>query len=237
MALVNPTDLCVDRVDVKVDELVVFTASLMLKCYKLARVQKCVAGRPPLPKAPSEPAAAVGEQSESAGLTVCDALLPAEMGAGTLMAAVAEATMPQALAEPSWQSYWAMLRWKIPSVFYDRCAEQLSAVMPDFTQAIERQLQMSACGVSLPMHGAAAVGHTQTGLYSKWLFCEGILLTQPSLCALITTTLRQYHKTSVHPGPVGIICLSRPEVLLSDMSLEHAKWVRGHSSIVQRACT
>jgi hypothetical protein len=132
-----------------------------------------------------------------------------------------------------------MLRWKIPSaVFYDRCAEQLSEVMPDFIQVLERQLQMYASGVSLPLHDAAAVGHTKDGLYGKWLFCEGVLLTQPSLRGLLTATLRQYHKTSVHPGAVGIICLSRPEVLLSDLSLESqvGEGPQQHRSAGMHAC-
>jgi len=221
----------------------------MLTCVKMARVQKLVMPGvgSKAPAASSKPQRHADTEGQGGTLIACEPHLPTEMGAGTLVALarqqqhhVCHQAIGQVASDGHWQSYWAVLKWKLGHpVFYDRGTEQLSPVLPDFIKVIERQRDMSACGVSLPLHGAAAVGHDKAnGLYTNWLFAEGMLLTQASLRALVTTTLQQHHASSVHPSKaVGVMVLARPDVLLAQMSLEQARWVHKNSRMVQEACT
>jgi hypothetical protein len=98
------------------------------------------------------------------------------------------------------------------------------------------QTAMSAAGVSLPMHGPGAVGHGDGGLYTQWQFCEGVILPQPWARSLLGKTLGRHHDSSPHAQmAVGIICLSRPDFILSSMSLQQARWLHTHSKLVQRS--
>jgi hypothetical protein len=77
---------------------------------------------------------------------------------------------------PIKQQYWGIMHWKLEPALA-AYAGSLSDVLPDFSREVAVQQAMSACGVSLPMHGSAAVGHGPPGLYTNWLFSEGIAIS------------------------------------------------------------
>lgn len=132
------------------------------------------------------------------------------------------------------QHYWGVLPWQLVC---DGPEQQL----PDFGREVLIQQAVSAAGISLPMHGCGAVGHASQqhgGLYTSWMFCEGCLLTRPWARELLTQALAKNHTTSCHQGcPVGIICLARPDVVLSEVSLVQARWLAQHSKVIQAALT
>jgi hypothetical protein len=118
------------------------------------------------------------------------------------------------------------MHWKLEPALA-AYAGSLSNVLPDFSREVAVQQAMSACGVSLPMHGSAAVGHGPPRLYTNWLFSEGIVLKQPWLRRLITGILNKHHKSSPHLHmAVGVVCVTRPDCILSDMILEQARWLQ-----------
>jgi hypothetical protein len=125
-------------------------------------------------------------------------------------------------------TYWGTLTWR-----FGEAVECVTDALPDFTGEILVQQAMSAAGLSLPLHGFGVVGHG-TGLYTRWHVSEGVLLTQPWLRRLLTATLQQQHLSSPHlQASVGIICLSRPTCILSNLSLTQAQWLSRHISVVQ----
>lgn len=213
-------------VDVNMHDLKIFTDTLMFSCVKLAQVHKVNAVKQ------NCAVASQAAPAQSQSIVVCEsALLPPAAGIETVKA-MASSRQP----ERQKQSYWGILHWKLEAaLIYNQSTGILTDILPDFRNEVLVQTAMSAAGVSLPMHGCAAVGHDSAGgMYTQWRFCEGVILTQPWMRHLISDTLAKHHDSSPHRRmAVGIICLSRPDCILSNMSLDQARWLSKHSKTVQ----
>jgi hypothetical protein len=180
-------------------------------------------------------AAAESEPAQSQSVVICDPSLQlpvASVGIETVKAIRAgERVLPK---QHVTQRYYGILPWQSEPTL--QATGALKDMLPDFRNEVLVQTAMSAAGVSLPMHGSAAVGHGVGGLYTQWKYCEGVFITQPWVRILLSTTLGKHHDTSPHAQmDVGIICLSRPDFILSSMSLEQARWLHKHSKLVQRS--
>jgi hypothetical protein len=236
VSLVKPQ--AVDKVVVGTHSLQIWTESLLLTCLKIARVTKIVGYTaqkqlpPKEPQQPLPPPEGDGPRPTSS-VVVCDSLTQPDVQSVGIDTVKAIASVVVQL--PIKQQYWGIMHWKLEPALA-AYAGSLSDVLPDFSREVAVQQAMSACGVSLPMHGSAAVGHGPPGLYTNWLFSEGIVLTQPWLRRLITGILNKHHKSSPHLHmAVGVVFVTRPDCILSDMSLEQARWLQKNSKTAQQS--
>jgi hypothetical protein len=225
----------VQRVIVHNDKLLILTDNLMFSCSKIVDVLPT--GEQARDAQPTEQLArcvtVTGNAAYAPTMVVCEpSLVPPEAGMSTVVQQVATKAPP---VRNYRGRYWGVLPWKIDqAVYFHKACEVLTTQLPCFRAEVLLQQTMSAAGVSLPMHGTGAVGHSNFGLYTKWLCCDGSFLTQPWVRQCVTTVLQKHHLSSPHKQmPVGIICLARPDLLLSDMSLSQARWLAAHTKAVQ----
>lgn len=239
LSLIKPQS--VQRVIDNNDKLLILTDTLMFCCTKIVEVCPSLDRKQPYDTGASDVATcqakrATIEPKQEPSLVVCEAvLMPPEAGVSTVVRQVTTTKTAPPVVQPTGARYWGALRWKVGhALYYHKACQVLTNQLPSFRAEVQLQQTMSAAGVSLPMHGTAAVGHCKYGLYTSWLCCDGALLTQPWMRACLTSALQKHHTTSPHKEmPVGIICLSRPDVLLSNMSLAQAKWLAAHTNSVQ----
>lgn len=227
------------------DKLVIMTETLMFSCTKIVQVcpPKATTGKQPSITGlcggftcQAQGATGSVELKQAHSLIVCEpSLVPCEASMSTVVRQVTTTKAAPQVLRPARATYWGVLRWKIGhALHFHKACQVLTTQLPSFQAEVELQQAMSAAGVSLPMHGTAAVGHCKYGLYTSWLCCDGAFLTQPWVRTCLTSALQKYHSTSSHKAmPVGIICLSRPDMLLSNMSLAQARWLASHTKAVQ----
>lgn len=238
----------VDKVIVGTHSLQIWTENFLLTCLKIARVKKIIGYTAQkqlplkLPQLRLPPPDGDEPPPASSSVVVCDSLLQPDVqsvGIETIKATPPSSTctVPQEVVAhvPIRQEYWGIMHWKLePAIAAYGGA--LTDVLPEFAREVAVQQAMSACGVSLPMHGSATVGHGPRGLYTEWLYGEGVLLTQPWMRCLISEVLSKHHKTSPHLHmAVGVVCVTRPDCLLSAMSLDQARWLQKNSKMVQQS--
>ncbi|KAF6239457.1 hypothetical protein COO60DRAFT_1469260 [Scenedesmus sp. NREL 46B-D3] len=233
MALSLLKKQAVRKVDVSSQSLSIFTDSLLIMCTKIALVEMVggMAQQPPQQHVVPEELPRVDN-----AIVMCDPMWQQAppVGIETVQAIASGTRHPP---QPVESRYWGILGWKPkPTLAYDHPNDTQSKVLPNFKQAIEVQQAMSAAGISLPLHGTAAVGHSHGALYSHWQYVEGVFLTQPWVRTLVCDILLGHHDTSPHVNmAVGVICLSRPEYVMSNMNLEQALWLAKHSKLAQQS--
>lgn len=202
----------VQQIDMNTSQLVIHTDRLLFVCCKLSEV---------------EPDSAPDDT-----IVVCEPSIDPQVSSE-----LQAVTTPQR----SMAKYWGILNWKPDlAMCLNRVNGAFTKVLPDFRQVVIVQQAMSSAGLSLPMHGCAAVSvEPPERQYCDWMFLGGLILMQPWVRTMLTITLQQYHSTSPHTcSPVGILCLDRPYAILSDLSLAQARWLATkstavHSSAVQ----
>lgn len=191
---------------VDADTCAVYTTHFIFTCVKLVYVRTNLATWPTVP---------------DDSLVVCDATLTGPTEAGKKSAP--HASVPSVYQ----QGYWGAVGWQQGPSANKQCSPL------SFGDLVLTQTAMSAAGISLSMHGCAAVAlGSNADAKHVWLFCEGIVLTQPWVRELLVTSLL---RKEAWGQVVGIICLTRPEIILSNMSLEQARWVAKRSSQLQSA--
>jgi len=201
----------VQHIDSNASQLVIYTETLLFVCCKISQVEPDLA--------PDDT------------IVVCEPSIDPHVSSE-----LRSVTTPQS----STSKYWGILNWKLDfAMCFDRVNGTFTEALPDFRQVIVVQQAMSSAGLSLPMHGCAAVSvGPPDRQYCDWMFLEGLILTQPWVRAMLTVTLQRYHSTSPHTcSPVGILCLDRPYAIPSDLSLAQARWLATKSTAVQSSVT
>jgi hypothetical protein len=210
---------------------ILLTKTLCFKCVRLMRVAPPTPIMPPQAATTMVPCAGDLTEEPQAGLA----------GTATVQA-IATRQLPADQNNPAYMQgkpYLAMVPWFIEhAVVQCNTGEGAPRPLPPFEGELAAQQEMSAAGISVPLHGVALLSHGNALLYNKWQYTSGIMLTQAWARRLVHQAMVDLHKTTVHPDhPVGIIVTSRCAMTLSKLSRREAAFVQRHESDLQKQLT